>query len=363
MQIFLLAAALSAARVQADFDCSFNATYPKQYVAYKVAPSEVPVIDGKLDDKVWQDVPWTDYFIDIANDVVPRFDTRAKMRWDDDWLYIGAELHEPQIWANLTADEVVIFNDNDFEIFVDADGSNHYYKEFEMNARNHTWNLCLDKPYLDGGYENSTRVFGSKGFTMQPPLTCGTFVNGGLNDPTVKNYYWSVEVRLPNSGLQYNQTRPLDPRFWRINFSRVEWIVTVVNNVYQKIPNVAEDNWTWSNMSIVDMHLPSRWGIMQRSNNTNPAAQPESPIHYSQWSIREMAMGIYNAERAYFANTTHYTASLDALAPFSTVPLTGLCLAQLPSISLQGSGFLAVVEDSTMVASVTDDNFLQVRYK
>ena len=33
----------------------------------------------------------------------------------------------------------VIFHDNDFEIFVDADGSNNNYKEFEMNALNQTW--------------------------------------------------------------------------------------------------------------------------------------------------------------------------------------------------------------------------------
>ncbi len=39
-----------------------------------------------------------------------------------------------------------------------------------MNARNKTWNLCLNKPYLNGGYENSTRVFGEKGWTMIPPL-------------------------------------------------------------------------------------------------------------------------------------------------------------------------------------------------
>ena len=32
----------------------------------------------------------------------------------------------------------VIFHDNDFEIFLDADGSNHNYKEFEMNALNQT---------------------------------------------------------------------------------------------------------------------------------------------------------------------------------------------------------------------------------
>ena len=37
----------------------------------------------------------------------------------------------------------------------------HFYKEFEMNARNQTWDLLLQRPYNDGGGENSTRVDGT----------------------------------------------------------------------------------------------------------------------------------------------------------------------------------------------------------
>ena len=36
----------------------------------------------------------------------------------------------------------------------------HFYKEFEMNAFNTTWMLCLNKPYGDGGYE--AWLFGRK---------------------------------------------------------------------------------------------------------------------------------------------------------------------------------------------------------
>ena len=38
-----------------------------------------------------------------------------------------------------------VFNDNDFEVFIDPDGSTHYYKEFEINALNTTWDLELNK--------------------------------------------------------------------------------------------------------------------------------------------------------------------------------------------------------------------------
>eukprot|EP00483_Globobulimina_turgida_P003659 UN03665 len=191
-----------------DFDCLFNATYPKQYIAYKLVANEQPDIsDGKLIEKAWTDISFSDLFVDIANLAVPRFNTQMKMRWDTNWLYVGAQIYEPEIWANLSADETVIFHDNDFEIFVDADGSNHYYKEYEMNANNNTWNLCLNVPYSDGGYENSTRVFDKNGWTMIPPLQCGTYIDGELNNPTNRDYYWSVEIKMPIESLLYNQTQ------------------------------------------------------------------------------------------------------------------------------------------------------------
>ena len=39
----------------------------------------------------------------------------------------------------------LVFLDNDFEVFTDPDGSTHFYKEFEINAINTTWDLELNK--------------------------------------------------------------------------------------------------------------------------------------------------------------------------------------------------------------------------
>jgi hypothetical protein len=41
-----------------------------------------------------------------------------KMLWDDDALYVGAWLEEPQVVATLTEKNSVIFHDNDFEVFI-----------------------------------------------------------------------------------------------------------------------------------------------------------------------------------------------------------------------------------------------------
>ena len=39
----------------------------------------------------------------------------------------------------------IVFGDNVLEVFVDPDGSTHYYKEFEINAINITFDLELNK--------------------------------------------------------------------------------------------------------------------------------------------------------------------------------------------------------------------------
>src|ERR1051325_11622417 len=81
-------------------------------------------IDGKLDEGAWRRAPWTGWFVDIlgGSAPTPRFRTRAKMLWDDEYFYIGAELQEPDVWATLTKHDSGIFRDNDFEVFLNPTG-------------------------------------------------------------------------------------------------------------------------------------------------------------------------------------------------------------------------------------------------
>ncbi|MFN3684859.1 MAG: carbohydrate-binding family 9-like protein, partial [Fimbriimonadaceae bacterium] len=124
---------------------------PREYLCFR-APGEIR-IDGRLNDPAWATAPWTEDFVDIEGDKrpKPRHRTRAKMLWDDRFLYIAAELEEPHVWATLTRRDSVIFQDNDFEVFLDPDGDTHQYYELEMNALNTLWDLMLIKPYRDGG--------------------------------------------------------------------------------------------------------------------------------------------------------------------------------------------------------------------
>ncbi|MCX6597303.1 MAG: carbohydrate-binding family 9-like protein, partial [Acidobacteria bacterium] len=133
------------------FPAALAADLPKQYVCRQAV---TPVkIDGLLSDPAWRSAPWTDLFVDIEGDLKPRprFRTRAKMLWDERYFYIAAELEEPDVWGTLTKHDSVIFQDNDFEVFIDPDGDTREYYEFEINALNTTWDLFLPRKYKDGG--------------------------------------------------------------------------------------------------------------------------------------------------------------------------------------------------------------------
>ncbi|MBU6398961.1 MAG: carbohydrate-binding family 9-like protein [Verrucomicrobia bacterium] len=277
---------------------------PRGYVCYQAAG---PIqIDGRLDEPAWQRAPWTEDFADIEGPIKPRprFRTRAKMLWDEENFYVAAELEEPHVWGTQTQHDSVIFRDNDFEVFIDPNGDNHEYYEFEMNALNTTWDLLLKKPYKDGGSAiNEWEIRG---------LRTAVRVRGTLNNPDDVDRGWTVEIAFPWKALAEYAHRPAPPLEgdqWRVDFSRVEWPINVTQGRYEKIPGRREDNWVWSPTGIVDMHRPERWGYVQFSRRPPPVRFRPDPTG----PARDLLQEIYYAERDFQQRRGRWAASLAEL--------------------------------------------------
>lgn len=328
-----LATPTLAAADSADDWLKMKGITPAGYVCFR---AESPLaIDGELNDAAWRAAPWTNAFADIEGDHKPRprFRTRAKLLWDDVHFYIAAELQEPHVWGTLTKHDAVIFHDNDFEVFIDPNGDNHEYYEFEMNALNTGWDLFLPRPYKDGGGANN-------GWEI-PGLQTAVHIDGTLNDPADTDRGWSVEIAIPWKVLAEFAQRPSPPRDgdrWRVNFSRVEWQHTIQNGKYEKVPRTREDNWVWSPQGIIDMHRPERWGFVQFS--TRPAGTiafaPESTL-----AVRDALMEIYHRQKSYHGRQQRWAASLAAL---ELPPARYAGFPQPPRIELTADGFRATLE-------------------
>ena len=101
----------------------------------------------------WSKAEWSEDYADIEGDAMPAplYRTRMKMLWDADNLYIFAELEEPNIWCYYDQRDMVVFHENDFEVFVDPDGDGLNYFEYEVNALNNLFDLFLPKAYRSAG--------------------------------------------------------------------------------------------------------------------------------------------------------------------------------------------------------------------
>jgi len=285
---------------------------PRRYVAYR-APSRIAV-DGKLDEAGWA-AAWSDPFLDIEGDSRPRprFHTRAKMLWDDEYFYVAAEMAEPDIWGTLTARDSVIFHDNDFEVFVDPDGDTHAYYELEVNALGTAWDLMLIKPYRDGG--RAIDAWDIAG------LQVGIDLRGTINRPGDRDDGWTLELAMPWRILREaapDRKPPQPGDRWRVNFSRVEWQVDVTDGRYAKRIKpgtkdpLPEDNWVWSPQGAVNMHMPERWGYVQFSRlgaGSGTEVFVDDPNERVKWALRRL----YYRQRARRAATGAYASTLDAL--------------------------------------------------
>jgi hypothetical protein len=276
--------------------------HPPGYVCLR-APRPISV-DGRLDEAEWGSAPWTDDFGDMATGVRPgaALRTRVKMLWDDKALYIAADIAGPHLWAEMTRHDSPLYQENAFEFFIDPDGDNHEYYEFEINARNTTWDLFLPRPYRDGGLGLSDWEIGG--------LQSAVHADGTLNDPSDVDRGWTIEIAVPWAALAQQARRPSPPHAgdqWRFNYTRVETPLDTAGGRYRKIEGQPSRVFSWARQYVNDIHRPETWGYVQFETAAKAFVADAS------WPARRWLMSVYEAEREYQKAHGRYASSLDEL--------------------------------------------------
>jgi hypothetical protein len=252
-----------------------------------------PSIDGSIDETPWEAATWTRPFVDIEGSDKPQtqFETMVKMLWDDKYLYVAAQLNDKHIWANIKEKDGPIFEDNDFEIFIDPDGDAHQYMKIEMNALGNICDLFMDKPYRDGGEPDID-------WNIQG-LKKAVKIYGKINYTSNKDSCWTLEMAIPwKAMIDFSNSKaiPVDDEQWRVNFQRVQWKTYIKDHNYCKergpdkktLPSL---NWSWSQQGAQDMHQPEKWGIIQFSSKkagtgiSDFIKNPDDGIIWSLWQV------------------------------------------------------------------------------
>ena len=324
---------------------------PKGYLCAKT--SGAVNIDGSLDETVWQEASWTDPFVDIQGDPLPapRYKTRAAMSWDDNYFYFAARMEEPHLWATYDKRDMVIYHENDFEVFIDPDGDTHNYYELEINALNTLWDLMLTKPYRDNGQAIDHWDIGGLKTAVQ--------LEGTLNDPSDIDQGWTVEIAIPWDALSEAAGMSCPPQTgdqWRVNFSRVQWRIEPDGaHSYRKQINpetgksFPEDNWVWSPQGQIAMHMPEMWGVVQFTDSKS--AKRVHPIPFQE--ERTLLWEVYTRQHEYRERNGQY-GDLEQI---------GYGLPEhspAPVITLYPGGFIGSVEVYGGTLTIREDGLIRV---
>jgi hypothetical protein len=262
------------------------------YTAYRV--SEKINIDGQLAEKSWAAAPRSPRFTDILTGNATMYDTRAAVLWDEENLYVGYWVEEPNVKATFTDYGSPIYYNNDVEMFIA--GKDAYY-EFEINALNTVYEAFFmwQDTYEKDNFAASPQLsrtnsrltgFNGVGFTKHPRgprfgswafrfpgLKTAVHVDGTLNNDKDKDKGWTVELCFPWKGMEWlakADKRALPPEngdVWRIDFSRF-------NQYKAPTPEHDSGGWVWSKHGIWDSHIPECFPYVQFSTTDVTKAKP-----------------------------------------------------------------------------------------
>ena len=106
-----------------------------------VSTTAAPVLDGRLDDKEWVDIPWQSGFATIgAEGRTPREDTRFKTLWTAQGLWLGVECEDAYVVSRPRLRDEGTWEDDCVEVFVsphaevNPDPNLQEYYQFIANA-------------------------------------------------------------------------------------------------------------------------------------------------------------------------------------------------------------------------------------
>lgn len=250
---------------------------PKQYVAYRATGGIT--VDGRIDETSWANAEWTnrfDHILSTRGYTKPFLATRAKILWDDEYLYVGAELEEPNLIGHIIDKDAIVCYDNDFEVFLDVDDDAQNYIEIETNVLGTTWDIFYHKEFHRGGLPmgwpqgNYKRPY-SLPWDMEG-LHVAVRPDGSINYPLDTDRGWTFEAAIPWSSLEKTNTGgPLarDGEYLRVGFSRVQYPWP---NLTWPISDWSASgttwDWTWTPNLAYDMHVPECWGRVILSERT-----------------------------------------------------------------------------------------------
>jgi Carbohydrate family 9 binding domain-like len=172
------------------------------------------LIDGKLEEPAWQQAQVLKDFAVYWEHRVPKTATRARLLWDDHYLYFAADMDDSDLYADVTEHNGMCWFNDVFELFFKPSERRLGYYEFQVNAANTQLEMYLPSRGA-GGYGRFHH--GRLGLESRVVL------RGTLNHWEDEDQGWTVEGRIPWTAFQPTGGQPGVGDKWRFALCRYDY--------------------------------------------------------------------------------------------------------------------------------------------
>ena len=176
--------------------------------------STPPVLDGKLDDPVWEDAYVIDDFPAHWSGTPSDKSTTARLLWDDDAVYYAAAMSDKELRTHGEKRNDMLWNGDVFELFFKPKADAEPYNEFQVNPKG----VILELPFPRRGHDFFE-------LAALPPQghEAEVIVAGTLDEPGDRDRGWAVEGRIPWSAFENSGGRPEPGAVWSFALCRYDY--------------------------------------------------------------------------------------------------------------------------------------------
>jgi hypothetical protein len=173
-------------------------------------------LDGKLDEPAWRDAQEITEFSAYWENRPAKTATKARLLWDDQYLYFAADMEDTDLYADVTEHNGMCWFNDVFELFFRPAQDRLGYYEFQVNAANTQLEMYLPSRGA-GGYGR----FHHEKLGIESRVT----LRGTLNHWQDRDEGWTVEGRIPWTAFTPTGGKPKPGDKWRFSLCRYDYSV------------------------------------------------------------------------------------------------------------------------------------------
>jgi hypothetical protein len=197
-------------------------------------------INGRMDNEAWVDAPA--YSLQLPSKSLNSDNTiqepgEVKLLWDDNYLYVGAQLDDSDVVNEGTEDQTHLYKTGDLiEVFLKPAGENYYWEVYGTPNNKKSWFFFPSRGRI---------IFPACANYLPPGLNVAATIAGTFNNWRERDIGWTTEIAIPIKELTVHGAKFDNSCNWTVLIARYNY------SAYLEKPELS----SYPQLSAVNFHL------------------------------------------------------------------------------------------------------------